>query len=243
MKRSSFIPFVSLFFLSLTSCGGQGYLGKYSFQMGRDKGVHVAATIELTNEDVLEQENVIGKAFTFTVDLQTKEEKTEEPGEYDFLIGILYTALGDGTCVKGYYRVGEVYKNEKHVLHLGFSINESVKDLIRTIIEDETADVELRPELIEKIVFSTIDTTTLYITAPVSGDDLLYQLYWYGYDIYQDENEIYRIDYLPEEKKHDIGSHPTSDEVALINSDTQYKERHKDTTYRDYHTLSLGLIK
>ena len=126
-------------------------------------------------------------------------------------------------------------------------------------------DLDLPPEIIEMIMYAVYTGDTVNIIVPVSIEDLLYQLYWYGYRVGGAlENPIV---YLPDEnpmmEAHDIGSHPVEDDDQNRHDITKIqnyqKKREEDAaaskisgygpleyiynTYHDYHTLTMGLAK
>lgn len=231
----------------MMSCSSSKYLGTYSFQMGKDKGTHLAAVMTLTGEEVLNpaspNKEVLGNKFTFTADLQTGGDSSMA----NEIIDIIYQILGgEGKdCIEGYYRIGDPIKDKQRLMRVGFVID---SEIIQAIVElAKTAGYELpdgfslSPDFIENIFYSSIDTKSIYMTIPVSMNDLMFQIYWYGYDIYVDDT--IHIDHLPETQRHYLGSHPTTEEVAYINADPTYKAHHPETTFKDYHTLTVSLLK
>ena len=84
---------------------------------------------------------------------------------------------------------------------------------------------------------------------PVGEIDAIYQLYWYGIDVVFTSGDGFKI----KESTygvHEPGTHPTAEDVAEINK--TYGTEHEDfatitglnlSTYRDYHTLGMGMVK
>lgn len=260
MRLNKFIPLSAACLMAMTACSGSRVTGTYSFQMGRDKGVHAKASMNLSDKEVTYTSEGgavtdLGKEFRLTLELQTKsdptpaeetpaQEETSEGIDYNQIIEMLYELLGDGTAVLGYYRVGDYVKEDLRTIALGFVPSDELEELIKKILEaPEDEEITITPDMTEKLVYSTIDPKALYLTIPVSRQDLLFQLYWYGYDIYMTEEILPYIETLPEERRHSVGSHPTSDQVAEINNFDDYKAHHPNVTFRDYHTLTIGLLK
>ena len=89
------------------------------------------------------------------------------------------------------------------------------------------------------------------VTVPVSLTDLMFQLYWYGHDLF-DILEEYPV------KEHELGTHPTKEEVEEINKTYNSPDRlikHcdldalikykvlKEVAYRDFNQLTMSLKK
>ena len=192
------------------------------------------------------KEELLGKKFKFYVDLQTEEEQDdssesssdEGKSSYEELIDLIYDLFGDGSSVDGYYRTGDKLQNSDIVMHFGFELNEDVKEAIAKTLEVETFDFDIKPEVTEKFMYSVLSGDTLNLTIPVSSVDFVLQLYWYGYDIYFDST----LHFEELEETHDVGSHPTSEDVTRINNSETYKKHHT-SSFRDYHALTIGLIK
>lgn len=101
--------------------------------------------------------------------------------------------------------------------------------------EDPFPDISnVTPEQTAKFVYTTINASTLTFNIPVSLNDLQFQLYWYGLDL---SNLDATID------AHDVGTHPTQEDIKKINEELKYADNHDGKSFRDYHTLSLGLTK
>ena len=290
MKRRSLPLLLSVIATGLASCGANQVTGVYSFQMGRAKGVHMAASMNLlsTPYKSAQDEKVLGNTFRFVVDLKTNSGSSSSassstPSSYSssettsllsseslsvsasgssspeasqswssisglpsddsgiqYVLNLIYDLLGDGEAVVGYYRVGDPLSGGGNQLHLGIDVDESFREMLAGLLEIDKQTLELTPEMTEKIIYSTIAGKAINISIPVSLDDLMFQLYWYGYDFHTEDGSFH-FDTLP--ATHTPGSHPTAEEVSAINEDPTFKAHHPNLKYRDYYTVTLGLIR
>ena len=235
--------------MALTSCGKDPYVGVYSFQMGKEKSTHFSFVMDLTNEDfsVPGQTGAKVKKFTLTVDIDTGAKDGGK--EDDTATGIL--DLFNGKAIPGYYSVGGPTEKDRNRLNLGLSVDEvtkiffdEVEDLIP--VEDIGDIINIDYAMTEKIIFSEIDNKSLYLTVPVSINDFLFQLYWYGYDFQFDiPNDRFEMVKNPS-GGHEAGTHPTKEEIDEINKtfpDNHVEDEYTKITYRDFHALTLGLKK
>ena len=227
MKNKILLPLLSVPLL-LASCQGQGYVGTYSFMMGKSKGSHMGATMVLTKEEMKDSDGeVLGKKFTMSLDANLGSAITDDSENE---MASLYTIIGDGLDVDGFYNIGKTIEKEKKQLKIGFNLT-ALEEVIGTGFVIESEDLE-------KIFYSEIDSKCIYLYIPVSLDDLLFQLYWYGIDFYYDSSDEMHLR-ITEGKE--TGTHPTKEEVDEINK--TYPAEHKNSKYRDFHTLSLSLTK
>ena len=307
MKLKSLSLLLALGSMCLASCGNGNVAGVYSFQLGRDRGVHFAARMELLSTSYmdLKEEYYLGNDFRFTLDVKTSlksvseepfsfpedfsipedlsddssQEPTSSPANFsipegfssdysegssfdlsqseeeptssiddpefpsipeEFILAILYTILGDGTAVCGYYRVGDAAPEGGKRLHLGISVNEDFRDFLADLLHVSPESLELTPRMTEMVMYSTLDDKTIEISIPVSMDDLVFQLYWYGYDLHTEDKEFH-FDEL--KTTHIAGSHPTDADIEAINADPLFQAHHPGQKYRDYYTVTLGLTK
>ena len=172
--------------------------------------------------------------------------------------GIIDDLNIDDVTIKAYYSIGKKLGGDLgHVLNFGFNIKDILEIIIPTPEEPDEGGIvrtpdegegdeddplenlpedifDITPEDTAKFVYSTISKTTIAFNIPVSLDDLAFQLYWYGLDLYNLESN-------PE--AHAIGSHPITDDINHINNDLHYADTHDGKSFRDYHTLSLTLTK
>ena len=233
--------------MTLTSCGKTSYVGTYSFQMGRDNSTHFSFRMDLLGEDFIDTSSKVrGKKFELTIDVNTG---AVDGGEEDDPATTVFDFL-NGEPIPGYYTVGDPTEKDRLRLNLGLGLGNAIEDLIKSIAEALDYHGELISfdyDLTEKVIFSEIDSKSVYLTIPVSLDDFAFQLYWYGYDIqYNVEGEgTFDIVKLSEEQTHLAGTHPTADDVKEINK--TYPDNHVGTEgkveYRDFHALTLGLRK
>lgn len=145
---------------------------------------------------------------------------SEEPKSFE---DTLYELLAEGLTLDGYYTIVDVPDKEFDQLRIGFFLDD--------ISEITGQTIDLEPEVIEMIVYSEITPKSITLKIPVSIDDVIYQLYWYGYDLFN----------FTEVEPHDRNTHPTKEEIDKINE--TYPDTHDGNLYRDFYTLSLGLSK
>ncbi len=205
MKTKKSLLFLALFPLLLSSCSSQAYYGTYSFEMGASsEEAHMGIYLDLTNQ----KHSVTIAGMTFE-------------GEY-FKIKLDAPQMGGMLgfdTIEGSYSVDDSTVDSPRI-HLNPSIS---------IIEQE---IPIPSETVDLIMLAYYKVSTVNVIIPVSIDDLVFQLYWYGYDLTGGDSP----------SKHDLGTHPTAEEVKSIN-DGGYKDRHSDTEFRDYYTLNMGLKK
>lgn len=259
---------------SLASCSGEkSAVGTYSFQLGSNTGTHAGIHLLLTDDAVEATGRDDAKRFTLNFDLGAGANSgifgivthlhdiidyidthsvEEIPDSIDDIIDIISKKTeGEpeaSTEVNGYYYFKQgknaLGKDETRLM-LGFDIDNI------PFFEGESIDIP--PEIVEMILYATYDNDTVNIIVPVSIEDLLFQIYWYGYRIdglrapvhLHDENK-YIVD-------HEVGTHPTADDVTTIQEYQKDREtKHPDdygefefiySNYHDYHTLTMGLAK
>ena len=256
MKKFKLFPFM-LLPLMLSSCGSNKFIGTYSFQLGRDSGTHFgvyATTTKTTYTYTDDEGQSIPLTGSYLMKLRLNLGGASLGGFFDSL------NINDVT-LRTYYSLGKDLGGEKgHVLNFGFNI----KEIIETIFPSEpdtdepsgitrdgdTPDegegddpdtpipedyFDITPQQTSKFVYSTISKTTIVFNIPVSIEDLKYQLYWYGLDLTNLDAEGL--------VEHEVGTHPTTEEIKYINETLDYPGSHDGNTFRDYHTLSLALTK
>ena len=252
-KTSIFL--VSLLSL-LTSCGNKSIAGTYGFQMGKEKGTHFGFSLTLTEEaSTIEGVPSDAKKCEFSFSLGAKE--GEDADSLIAIVSMIASALeseGKSLTFPAYYDKGEkVSRDGEQELKLGFDLTK-IKNIYNAAIadvEDAPAFPEITPDKVEKIVYTTYldNKVTLYI--PVGGEDLFYQLYWYGIDINTDTEGKIVFNDSPY-GVHDEGTHPTAEDVKAINETHNYAAVHETFfknlelsggAYRDYYTLAMGLLK
>ena len=252
-KKLLFVFLLMFTFFTLVSCNNKSYVGTYKFQLGKDKGTHFSISLVLTDEAVVKDGVEKGKKFSFNVssktDSSTKLASYNDPEPTTTLEPTTTTSTATTTTepdfdelerellsdisVSGFYTIeSSLTEKGNQRLHIG------VTSLKTKIFEDEDFDLSetpIDPEIIEKIILIEIGGNTATIKIPVSGDDLLYQLYWYGFDVNLDT-----FDPL-ESTPHPVGTHPTAADIEEINK--TFPATHKNQKFRDYYTISMGLTK
>ncbi|MCR4562012.1 MAG: hypothetical protein K5694_02250 [Bacilli bacterium] len=243
MKKHPLLGLLAIPML-LTSCGADNYVGLYSFQLGKDSGTHFGVKMNLTNDDYINVDTgdssdssgpvgVLGKRFNLNFSIgMSKSGEDIKDDEFTALINFLKSLFPNG--IDGFYQIGAVQESGRHLFKIGFA---SIS--FGTIIA--------APETISEVLYSEIDSSTLTMSIPVSENDLIFQLYWYGHDFKpgkdEEGEEIYIYSKLPKEQCHPVNTHPTKAEVAAINKDDAYANAHEGVVYRDWHTLTLGLAR
>lgn len=240
--------------LLLSACNNNSIAGKYGFQMGKEKGTHFGLFMELTDDYITletqpEETNKYKRAeFSFTI-------KMGEDDDSESISNILKTLSEllnqDGDVVKipaYYYKGNKIPKTENIELKVGIDFN-FIKDIVDDVDTSAVFPV-LQPETIEKLIYTTYGKNQITMYVPVGQEDALFQLYWYGVDVYKDgEGNIVIATDLP---AHEPGTHPTAADIEAINKDNAYGAAHEWlgpiigadlSSYRDYYTLAMGLIK
>lgn len=104
-------------------------------------------------------------------------------------------------------------------------------------------------EFLDDILIATYSSNSISITVPVSLTDLMYQLYWYGFDLLSMEEEQPLV-------HHQHGTHPTQEDIDKINETyntgliphfdldafIKYKTV-KTVEYRDFNQMTMTLVK
>lgn len=244
MKKKLFNPLILVGVL-LTGCSSNAIYGTYSFQMGKDNGFHLKAQMVLSKEDYQKDDVIDGKQFTFTLDIgSTPQEDKNSMNRYDKAIldsnnedsdidiSSLISFLPNPFSLEGHYSLGEKTSKGRRKLNLSFTILDDIEDLLDIILGEENDSSE---EIVNYLVYVEMSNSNIYFTIPVSLDDIIFQLYWYGYDIDNTEEIISRT------TPHSFGSVPSLEDIELINQ--TYPSSHDGKKYRIFHTLELGLIK
>ena len=237
--------YFSFLALLLCSCQGGNKDVSYSFRMGKENGTHMALSMVLTEDEMKSNEDkVLGKTFRLTAQYNTLSED-DDPEEIDsddviqMALNFAYNLLGDGDSVIGYYNITDKIIDRRKVVSIGFDIDDDLREWLRELFGEVNIDFVKESGWIEKVCYSTIDDKNLYMVLPVSMDDFVYQIYWYGYHFYV-EDEVLQCEHVT---PHEIGTHPTKEDVVKINNSTDYKSKHKDKVFRDFHALTLALTK
>lgn len=150
----------------LLGCSKNPYVGKYVFQMGKSKDVHMGITLDLTKTDY-EADPSKGRNFQMVLDFDMGIVDSGSSSESGYDVqSILKELLGDDKSVTGYYFVD---KNEPKLydqtrLHLCFDLLEKY---------------DISSDLTDLVFVTTISQKEVNFYIPVSVTDLGYQLYWY----------------------------------------------------------------
>ncbi len=197
-------------------------------QMGSKKSSSVNGSEESSIWDTS-----IASEGSVEVSIDTSEESSEEPS-FDFEEEIL-EALARGVSIDAYYTIVP-RQNARSRFTIGFDLVKVLEQLFGGMDGSDDSEgipsIDLEPEIVEKIIYSEYDGKSIYLMIPVSTNDLFFQLYWYGFDVHDIENE-------PE--AHEAGTHPTQEQVAEINK--TYPLTHDGNFFRDFHPISLGIMK
>lgn len=195
------------------------YVGTYVFQMGKSKGTHMGISLELRKDFYDTNDESRGRKFDLTIDMSTSDNPD------DFM-----NIIQEMSPLSGYYYVDKTNKvyNENR-LHIGINI---------------LGEYEIPEEITDLIFVANINSNLANFYIPVSINDLVFQLYWYGFDL----NFAELIDpeseggdpFVSPDGKHEVGTHPTQDDINKIN---EHYEKDHGTKYRDFHVLKLGLTK
>lgn len=244
MKKSKFLilPLLGLF---LMSCSKSSMAGDYVFQMGKDKGTHFGIYLQLTDDIVTNEttEEILGKKFKLNFALQgmSQDEDVEDESELEEAknmqrgIARAVTPSIDPTQTDNDFSLEGYYVHNPELKKKDSEGNEIVDIGITHIVfeSDEGIDIPLEIDsyLIEKILYSTISGSTFTLVLPVSFEDILLQLYWYGVDILGSDTPA----------AHAVGTTPTQEDIDAINQ--VYPASHGGEKFRQIHRLHMGLAK
>ncbi len=242
-------PLILLLPLLLAGCGEGPTDVVYSFQMGKQSGSHMTASMTLRQEDYQSEGKVLGKKMTFFLEAKMGQASQESSlfsedslsseaissasegtstvssaasNPFDFN-GIIMDLLSKGLTVNGWYSIQEMNKDGRNRMPIGFDI--------ASILPEIGESYNLGPDIVEKLIYCETDGKAIYLSIPVSLQDILFQLYWYGVDLFGFE----------EVTPHQVNTHPTAEDIAEINK--TYPDTHGGSLYRDFHCISLGLKK
>lgn len=249
MNKKVLIPFIVTPML-LASCSQQTFVGKYSFMMGKQNDSHIGIVLELTDK-AYEENPELGNTFSLTLDSEINKqnkslnrdpdsssedssegsegessESSSEDSPIDGLFG------GGDFTLSGYYTIGsEKNKEGYYALNLGAKL----------LDPEEFGLIEIPEEIVSDIIIAEISKKDIKATIPVSIYDLMYQLYWYGWDISIDiETYVIKIEKSSGES-HPHGSHPTQEDVDRINQ--TFPSEHLGFEFHDFDCLTMGLTK
>lgn len=242
MKKIKTVIFMTLLgAIALTSCSGSDtHYGRYTFQMGKVNSDHVGIYMVLSDETTtidVGDEKI--NAEKFNIQLETPNSSNNEGEDKDESItDSILEYFSEG--INGGYTI--VKKEEG-----GYKLN--LYPSFGELLEENDAPFAIDSKIMDKILFCDYNGSSVSVTVPVSLTDLMFQLYWYGFDVMN----ILGEQTLPE---HDIGTHPTKEDVEEINKtfndgilnhpdlDLLVKYgTYRSVNYRDFHALTMSLAK
>ena len=259
-KMKGLMIAVASFAMALTSCGTSGYYNTYQFQMGKQNGSHIGIYMDLTKDLIpikFEEETKNMEKFRLSLSIpSTGSSSSEDEGETS-LIGGLLTYFADG--LEGGYEIkySEELENQELTLVPVLDVQGLIDQITGGSSEEGSSSSEpssshedfyVPSDVVKDIMIATYSKDSISITIPVSLTDLMYQLYWYGFDIFNPEAEL---------EVHKHGSHPTAEDVAKINETfnsesliphvdldalVKYKA-FKTVNYRDFNQMTMTLKK
>ena len=193
--------------LVIASCGKTGYVGKYSFQLGKNSGAHAAVAMTLTNDDYIYEGKTLGKKMTILGDVRMGPPQDSSGSASSSPSSSVTPASSSVAPAASSSPAAESSQGDDMNLDALagiFEIPEGVVEIpgYYTVAEKlqngrnhfkfgidftewgEVGEIleALGYEIIEQFVYSEIDTRKIYLQIPVSFSDLAYQLYWYGFD-------------------------------------------------------------
>lgn len=256
MKKLTKTPIFLMAVTSLlTSCSNDSIAGTYGFQLGKEKGTHFGIYLKLYDSKFKTESTTIDSrakncTFSFAAELGDDTDSIAE------MLGVLATFLGqdsaDRVSIPGYYyQSGKAVTGKATEIKLGVDFN-FLKEKYPSL--EDLPLPEITPEQIELIVYTTYASDTVTLNIPVSVEDAVFQLYWYGVDFtYDTETEFIKIVDSPyKDSGNRPGTHPSAEDVTKINEEYNYRATHQELaekfdlkldTYRDYYTLAMGLVK
>lgn len=226
-KRKALLISTVLMALSLSSCGESTYHGTYQFQMGKKNDAHIGIYMDLTGDNIeVELDGEKTNMEKFNLKLSVPEQATSED-DSTTLVGGLLTFFQDGLF--GGYKINYIEEKEENRLTLVpvIDLNKLMEVVQGEGEEGESSssqesssqeELVIPSEFIDDVLIAKYNGNTIDVTVPVSLNDLMFQLYWYGFDIF-DLGEEYPIE------KHEKGSHPTKDDIKKINETFNSDER------------------
>lgn len=267
-KKKALLVTSALFALSLASCGNSGYYATYQFQMGKANGTHIGIYMDLTKDKIdipYEEKTETMEKFNLSMDVPI-----DERADKSLIAGILSYFSKDEEGLSGGYKIEYSKELDKQQVSLYPMLN--IEDIEKAIIdamgggdeEGSSSDPEssssseessshqplvIPSEFLDDILIATYSSNSISITLPVSLTDLMFQLYWYGFDLLSMEEEQPLV-------HHQHGTHPTQEDIDKINETyntglvphfdldafIKYKAV-KTVEYRDFNQMTMALVK
>lgn len=184
MKK--FWTLLALPFLALTSCGGQNRMyGTYSFMLGKDKPDETHFGVEVTLSDTayqspsqdpdLKDAKNLELKLNLSPDIIPKEPPEEDTPNYYEALFVWLAAQFLQAGVPGYYLPKEGLYDEGQRLAIGYDLS----------IDPELFPFEIGSNFVENFIVAYYDgnARSVKLILPTSLVDLQDQLFWYGYFI------------------------------------------------------------
>lgn len=250
----------------LFGCTKKSIAGTYSFQMGKETGTHFGLFLNLKDEayDEEEMEEKGLKEFELSFDMKNGKDDEDSPLIQD-IIDIFKDKDGKASIL-GYYKLlEEKNRSGENRLKLGISFGYIVAKIEENfgieLDDDDRREIDKLGDvqIIQKLLYATYKDNLVNIYIPVSVEDALFQLYWYGIDIQfkhsdpadPDSPSHLEVVYMEGEDVHDFGTNPTQEDVDKINltypdnhavfEELDFFEIHAE--YRNFHQVKMGLTK
>ena len=246
----------------LMACNPNDISGRYGFQLGKDTGTHFGVFMDLKNSTFVPKESTETGFKDFTLTVSINMSSGDDSEVIQTVLDIIADEEGNAS-LPGYYKLTDE-KNTKgeRRLKVGFDfeiIVDRAANYFYKATDTELDKEEITKELsnlndsgfIQSLLYVTHKEDYVYFYIPVSLEDALFQIYWYGYDLRAtkstDPSAILPYEFsIVEVEAHPFGSHPTEEEIKDIN-DSGYAENHvgiqEDLKYRDYNAVKTGLSK
>ena len=222
--------------LLLSSCsGGFSPYGTYEFRLGKTDGSHLAITVDLSNEDYEAKQGTkkmllgfdLGSEFSIAKMIDGYEEKY--PLFADILERLKDT-VKDIKEIEFYYSILDIEtKTGKRVAIGSDFLTKIIKDTFPEIAEQieeylGSDALDLKPEILRYLFTAYINSKTFTFQLPVSQDEIMMQLAWYGKYVSSDSGitdlDPEKLPGLKGEAR--FGSHPSvvsDDEDKVVSSE------------------------
>lgn len=217
--------------LCLGSCSNFQPYGVYEFRLGKTDGAHFGVSVEIKNEEYEERKDIGAKQMTMSLDLGSdfSVEKIidQYAEEYPFLEIFkqnILDILPEDNSIDGYYVMTDI-KNPTYGTRVQIGSDylfDKIKELYPDLEDLEELSSLTGPSFVEMIVAAYVNEKQFTLQIPVSQDDLVQQLAWYGHYLDFGGNQLLtKLDTskLPGPKGEDrIGVHPgvTKDEKGNV---------------------------
>jgi hypothetical protein len=174
--------------LCLGSCSNFQPYGVYEFRLGKTDGAHFGVSAELKNE--VNEKHEGAKNMRLALDLGSEysieaiaEQYAEEYPMFEGLINDILKLIPQDHAVDGYYIMTDI-KNPNYGTRVRIGsdyIYDTIKELFPDIEDIEDLSSLTGPELVEMVAAAYVNEKQFTLQIPVSKDDLIQQLAWYGH--------------------------------------------------------------